>query len=509
MTLDEKIGQIFIFGFLGKAMGPSLNRHIYKTKPGGLIIFQRNISSFDGVLQLNQSLQSLSHSYAKVPALIMIDQEGGSVSRLKWSPVQPSALSLGMHSDSKSVYQMGLHSGRVLSALGFNMNLAPVIDLSDPKQMNFMGNRAFGSNPERVNEMAFMFANGLSKADILPTLKHFPGHGGITEDSHRTTPTRNSTLEEKEKYDLIPFQFFSEVGLPSAMMVAHIAFPQIDPSGRPATFSEVLITEVLIKKMGYSGLIITDDLEMFGARYLPSVGQRVVEAFKAGNDMLMVGWNPKNQLEAVDAIKHAIKTGEIRESRLDHSVEKILRHKLVVTGTFDPPKRSLASVGTNFYKEIEETVHISNEILESNLKKSFDRLKELRGSITQGDELFVYSSDPAFFNGVKRDGFPNIHLKQLSPNDNTKFTLDLAGDDGRFGLFYVTGLGSARILEDLPPQTKSRLIVINATFPGAIPSPESYCGVFDIFTQNPKSGKLVAEFLLKGRPLQTRLNAID
>ncbi len=508
MTLDEKLGQVFVFGFIGKKMSPALKKHIKKTMPGGVIIFQRNISSFEGLHKLNIELQSLSFNYAQALALIMIDQEGGNVSRLKWTPVQPSALALGMHPDSEAVSKLGYHTGMVLRSLGINMNLAPVVDLSDPLQKNFMGNRAFGHDPVRVNEMAFMFANGLSKANVLPTLKHFPGHGGILEDSHKITPTKNVTLQEKERHDLVPFQFFSEVGLPSAMMVAHIAFPQIDPSGRPATFSSVMINELLIKKMGYKGLIVTDDLEMYGAKFLPSIGQRVVEAFKAGNDMMMVGWNPANQLAALKALKEAVKGGEISMARLDQSVEKILKHKELLESD-SIMSRSFASVDDELQREINSLVKISNEILLSNLQLSFSRLAHRKGDLTDSDALLVYSSDAAFFTGIKTTPLKDVRLIKLDQSAANSIEKDLKANPNHHALFYVTGQGTARMIENLSEDLKSRIFVINGTFPAAIERPEQYRGVFDIYTLNSNAGKYVADFLFDSKSFTKRASVND
>lgn len=278
--------------------------------PGAIISFKRNIKTPWQTAELNSMAQEISLKNTNLPLLIMVDQEGGVVSRIKTRPYSPSALSIGFTENPSLAKEAGLATGKVLSLVGFNMNLAPVVDISDPFQTNFIGNRSFGKDPHLVKVMGQKFADGLEDSGVLPTLKHFPGHGGSIKDSHYSLPSKLSSEEELLANDLIPFSHFSKGTFPGAVMVAHISFPNIDSSGLPATFSKVLINNVLRERLGFEGLIITDDIEMHGAKIIPSVGERAVRAIEAGNDMVMIAWTKKIKKAAYNALLNAVKQKE-------------------------------------------------------------------------------------------------------------------------------------------------------------------------------------------------------
>ena len=306
MSTEQKIGQIMIWSFAGTTVTAALEEHLTKFQPGALIFFRRNIETYDQIMRLNSRLQSIARQKFKSDLMLMVDQEGGVVTRIRIKTPLPSALALGKVSDPQLIESFARAKGELLSALGFTVNLAPVMDISNPEQDSFIGNRTFGADPAVVSNLAIAYAKGLSAAGIVPTGKHFPGHGGTDSDSHKESPQKAATIEELSTHDFVPFQRLAQEGPTHLVMTAHLALPQVDESGLPATYSSILIQEHLRSKLGFAGVVITDDLEMAGAEQGQDVGERAVKAFMAGNDMLMLAGSSKNQRLAFHAILRAV-----------------------------------------------------------------------------------------------------------------------------------------------------------------------------------------------------------
>ncbi|MCB0410972.1 MAG: glycoside hydrolase family 3 protein, partial [Bdellovibrionales bacterium] len=264
MSLEEKVSQVFIFGFAGTEYAKGLGPRLRSLRPGGTIIFQRNIKSPGSLSQMISQAQKETLIREGLPLFTMMDQEGGTVTRIKTRPNSPSALSMGNTNNPKLVQNIGFITGRILDLLGINVNLAPVMDLSDPARKTFIGNRSFGNSPQHVSTMTQAFSKGLTLAGVIPAAKHFPGHGGLHADSHKGTTVKYESLKEIKTKDLIPFQNFIINNQLSAIMVAHVSYPELDDSHLPATYSKKIVTDLLRDQMGYNGLIITDDLEMLG-----------------------------------------------------------------------------------------------------------------------------------------------------------------------------------------------------------------------------------------------------
>ena len=263
MPLRKKIGQMFMIGFKGISMDEELSDSIKAINPGALIIFSRNLTSARQITEMNAAAQKLSVFTTGLPLLISTDQEGGDVIRIRTTVPLPSQLALGATADPAIAETAGFATGQLLHILGFNMNLAPVLDVSDPKQMSFIGTRTYGSDPQLVARMAIGFSEGLYKANVMPTAKHFPGHGGGVEDSHNMTPQKYLTYDELKEADLVPFTSM-QAHFPNrwATMLGNIAYPALDASRDPATISAPIVGGILRKEMHFNGLVITDDIQM-------------------------------------------------------------------------------------------------------------------------------------------------------------------------------------------------------------------------------------------------------
>lgn len=499
LSLKQKIGQLMILGFSGADFRHSLKQVLTTFQPGAVIAFGRNVKSMVQVADLNRRAQSHAQSLNKLPLFIMVDQEGGTVARIRTRPPMPSALALGQTGDPELVRSVGQLMGELLATLGFNFNLAPVLDMSDPNRPSFIGNRAFGSDPALVTKMTSAFSQGLLEAHVVPTAKHFPGHGGITQDSHKKTPTKLQSLEELEASDLIPFKGFANLGPSSAVMVSHVAYPNIDDSSLPAAFSSTLIMDLLKTKLSYEGLVITDDLEMQGAEIAGGVGERAIKAIEAGCDMVMVAWSPKRQAAAQAALLSAVKSGRLTEERINASVLKIIRVKqklksLTPSDTLKEFKPKLeASLAA--LREVSRKVHRHNF-----LKSSADEMPEDSGF--SGEQPFVvFTSEPGFFRHFKKGTHNPTELFRLTPQSLKNVKNKLANNKDLLGIYYATGTVTSRALNSLPRDLQARMYVINATYPGAIENPDQFRAVIQLNSLEPESGFWLAESLfLKPTP---------
>ena len=297
VTVEQKIGQLLVLGTPESEMNHRLMSHLSSIKPGGIILFKRNIKSHKQVIEFNKALHKLNDLNTNQPLFIMTDQEGGSVTRIHIENHNiPSAAELGQINNYNLTASMGYFTGILLETLGFNMNLAPVVDLSSSYK-NFIGTRSFGSDPNMVFNHAMAFSRAMKKYNVLSTLKHFPGHGNTMVDSHFSTPVKSESLNELLSSDLSPFYLASKSNFPYVIMSSHIRLSSVDKSRMPATFSKTLISDLLINKLQFNGLVITDDLLMQGTS-IESVGRKAELALRAGNHLIMFAWSPKKQHEA-------------------------------------------------------------------------------------------------------------------------------------------------------------------------------------------------------------------
>lgn len=488
LSLRQKVGQLLIFGYAGKSADASLQRLLREQQPGALITFGRNIQSLPQIARLNRQAQAWARTNTGLPLMIMVDQEGGNVARLKVHRSLPSALALGETKDLTLIEQYGEALGKLMHQLGFNVNLAPVLDLSDPFSISFIGPRSFGVQPTDVGQAASAFARGLALARVIPTAKHFPGHGGVVQDSHHETPKKLSTLEELVEGDLIPFQKFAQADYPRAVMMAHISYPQIDPSGTPAAFSPVFIEQVLRQKFHYTGLIITDDVEMSGANAAGSIEDRVVRAIQAGNDMVMVAWSATRQRRALEALMNAVKSGKISQARIDQSLKRIVSYKLQMDQDPIESTRQLATEQTRL--EL-----FAEKVKRYNFMKAANANRDLRGSQIARPKVTVFASDPRFFTEFRHYYGAPVHYLRLTPQSQEDLEAELLNNTGQTFVYYASGVQTARWLNQLTGEVKKHLIVVNTIQAGAIQNRQNFQGVFQLNTSAPESGAWLAQFL--------------
>lgn len=490
MTLKQRIGQLFIWTYPSTSFDSRTRQWLKDYQPGALIVFSRNITSLQQIANLNSELQAFAKDHMRAPFFLMIDQEGGTVTRLKSSLPLPSALAIGKLEDATITRKYGSALAEIVKGHGFNVNLAPVLDLSNPEKDSFIGSRSFGEDPDKVSLLGSALSEGLSDRGVLPTAKHFPGHGGILQDSHHSIPRKMSTLEDLLDKDIVPFEEFANSEFPTAIMMGHLAFPNIDSSGLPATYSTKIIRDQLRGKIKYKGLILTDDLEMSGASIDHDIGVRAVKALLAGNDMLMFAGSAAHQRRAFAAVENAVTNGEISSERLKESVLRILKTKQdLKIGPFqyEPQKAKDAFLAA-------ET--LAREILKKNLKAALQESRAILPAVTETSRVLVASSDRRVFESF-RQVFPGkVDFFRLSPKSIRGVEHQIQKSRYQFVVYYVSGSQTARHLKRLSPQLRSKTLVINTNHPGEIAEQKTYLAVLNVSSANPYCGGAIAEHLM-------------
>ena len=326
MTLAEKVGQLMVVGFAGTEVNSHIEKWVRKRKAGGVILFARNIENLKQVARFTRELHGLTEG--GVPLFLGLDQEGGNVIRLKdGAMLLPGNMALGAARSTMLSYVAGQGLAIDLGRVGFNMNLAPVLDINSNPRNPVIGVRSYGERADLVGSLGAWFVRGQQEMGVVGVAKHFPGHGNTFGDSHFSMPATYIDRSRLFELELAPFRAAIEAGL-DAVMTAHIALPRITESPRlPATLSRNVITGILREELKFDGVVITDGLEMQGIVERYGSGAAAVKAILAGADMPMVLWTARKKEIVYRALMKAAIDGTISPERLDQSVRRILTLK--------------------------------------------------------------------------------------------------------------------------------------------------------------------------------------
>ena len=332
MTLDEKIYQLFIVepeavaGVKTATKATEATRNGLKKYPvGGIVYFADNIVKEKQIKEMILNSQAYASGKLGIGLFIAVDEEGGTVSRVarKLDTTRFETMEeIGLRGDANEAYAVGATIAGDISRLGFNLNFAPVADVIIDRANTEIGTRSFGADPTQVSAMVGQVVKGLQENGVMATLKHFPGHGSTTDDSHKGESITTRTLAEMEQTEFLPFQAGIAAGAEFVMM-SHLTAVEIDGDS-PASLSKIIITELLRDKLGFEGLVITDSLQMKAIADLHSSGETAVRALEAGVDMLLM---PVSLSGAAKGIQKAVDSGRLTEERIDRSVRRILRAK--------------------------------------------------------------------------------------------------------------------------------------------------------------------------------------
>ncbi len=285
LSLPQLCGQLIVVGIDGTSIPEELTVDLAAGLRAGVILFRRNLPSLESTWMICR--QILAACDVRLPPLIAVDQEGGRVTRLP-EPIRslPSMRRLAALEDVQLIERAAELVGKGLCSLGFNCNFAPVLDVDSNPLNPVIGDRSFSSEPHKVAHFGMAFARGLSRGGILACGKHFPGHGDTLHDSHLELPLVSRTLDVLERVEFLPFRDAVSRGI-DALMTAHVVFTELDASV-PATLSRIIISDLLRKRWGYDGLVISDDLEMAAICQGYSLEASSVSAIRAGCDVVLV-----------------------------------------------------------------------------------------------------------------------------------------------------------------------------------------------------------------------------
>ena len=337
MTLEEKIGQMFFVRPEGLDGGKSTENNATKSinnkeidtlkkyHVGGVIFFSNNLNTKDDLIKYIDDLQDNS----KYKLFIGVDEEGGIVSRLgargdMGVTYFPSMRELGNTNDPKKAFNVGDTLGRELKDLGFNLDFAPVADINTNPNNPVIGNRSFGTTKEAVSPMVVEEVKGLQDRGVSASLKHFPGHGDTSTDSHTGIAVIDADKKRLESIELVPFKEGIKAGA-DFVLTAHISIPKVIGDDTPATMSKVIITDILRKELAFEKIVITDALEMGAITNYYTTEEIVLNSINAGIDVLLM---PINFEEAYTVLLNAVKDGKISEDRINQSVKRIMSVKI-------------------------------------------------------------------------------------------------------------------------------------------------------------------------------------
>ncbi|MFI5211428.1 MAG: glycoside hydrolase family 3 N-terminal domain-containing protein [Ignavibacteria bacterium] len=330
MTLREKIAQMVIGSAIPDNFSETsadfkkLKRLCKQTKIGGFIFFKGSSADYS---RLSNYLQSFSET----PLLISADFERGTKMRVTDGVIFPNNMAIGAANNPELCYKMGLEIARETRLLGIHQNYAPVCDVNNNPNNPIINVRSFGEDPKLVSKMSESMIKGLQEGKVIATVKHFPGHGDTEIDSHNDLPVLNFSMDRLSEIELVPFKNAIDKGVMS-VMIAHLSFPELEQQPNiPASLSPSIVEGLLINKMGFSGLVVTDALNMKGITKYFSNSEVAVMCVQAGIDLILMNLNEEG---TVDAIEAAVMSGKISEDRINRSAEKILKTKQWL-GLFD------------------------------------------------------------------------------------------------------------------------------------------------------------------------------
>ena len=343
MTLEQKVQQMMFVSFRVPELTEEMTACLEEYSFGGFIIFGQNVVDHEQTMNFISAVQTANQNGGGIPMFIGADHEGGGVTRLSYGTIGVGNMALAATGDPAQAHEMAYIHGSELALLGVNTNFAPVLDINNNPANPVIGARSFSDDPDTVAEFGLAYMSGITDSGVISTLKHFPGHGNTDVDSHTGFPCINSTYEELQQCELVPFQAAIDAGA-GMIMTAHIQYPQIETgtytsigTGEevhiPATMSHTILTDILRGDMGYEGVVVTDALEMDAIESNFAHEDTICMTINAGADMLMLpfAYDDEGLQKIRDWTAMAVslvEEGRVDAARVDESVRRILRLKI-------------------------------------------------------------------------------------------------------------------------------------------------------------------------------------
>ncbi|MGG6311721.1 beta-N-acetylhexosaminidase [Paenibacillus macerans] len=334
LNTAEKIGQLVLVGMDGTEPDGATRSLIEDDHVGGFIFYKDNIKDAKQALSLFNGLKAANRSQP-VPLFLSVDEEGGRVSRMPGELTKlPTAREIGDTGSVELAGRIGGVIGGELSGFGLNLDFAPVLDVNSNPENPVIGDRAFGTKPEVVSRMGIAVMKGIRDQGVIPVVKHFPGHGDTSVDSHLGLPVVEHGLDRLRKLELVPFKQAIRDGA-DVVMIAHLLMPKLDPE-HPASFSKAVIHDLLREELGFGGMVISDDMTMGAIAEHYDIGEAAVQFVQAGGNIVLVGHDYAKERQVLQALADAVKSGEITAEMLDERVYGVLKLKEKYALTDDP-----------------------------------------------------------------------------------------------------------------------------------------------------------------------------
>ena len=337
-ALHRRVGQVMMAGFGGCAVPVELRALAREWDLGGVVLFARNVEAPEQVAELAFEARGLAR---ETPLWVGIDQEGGRVARLRAPFTEwPAMAHLGRRGDDDLARRFARALAAELSAVGVNLDFAPVLDLFSEAADPVIGDRALASDPETVGRLGSVIVAGLQEGGVAACAKHFPGHGDVGVDSHEELPVVEHDPDRLRAHEMAPFRAAVAAEV-AAVMTAHVVYPALDEE-RPATLSRTIVGGILRRECGHRGLVVTDDLEMGAITADRTVERAAVEALSCGCDTVLVcGASAERHASVLEAIVHAVEAGELDRRLVDEACSRQQRVKARFLAG-DPPRRPLS-----------------------------------------------------------------------------------------------------------------------------------------------------------------------
>ena len=500
LTPEQKVGQLMLLGFGGTRMDNTIGSFLDDMRPGGVALFSRNVDNPEQVMRLIRDVRA--HDPNGVPMFVAVDQEGGNVVRLKQeATILPSAMALGAAGDPALARRAGAALGKDLRLLGFNMNLAPVLDVNSNPDNPVIGIRSFGEHPEAVADLGIAYIEGMQSEGVLAVAKHFPGHGDTDSDSHYHLPIIAHDKRRLDEVELFPFARAFAQGL-DAIMTAHIALPTLGDDGEkdlPATVNSRVLTGLLRDELGYDGLVITDGLEMQGIVQRFGSGEAAVRAVLAGADVVMVLWFPEKKREVRDALLAAVESGRIPDWRLDQAVRRVLVAK-ATRGLFSRPVLPMKEA-------LDELARADRHVVEEIAERAITVVKNDDDVLPlTADKRVVIASTEPLFSDVLAKKLPHARVLPLSlgptrerANADAQRLREMA-KDADVVVIALENLDHKAVVERARTSPRTRLVVVSFGSPYLVrklPDVDAYVCAFG---WRDESERAAAEVLLSERP---------
>lgn len=457
--MPQAVGQLLMVGFDGTEAPASLLEEVRTGALGGVVLLGHNVVDPEQVRALTDSLQEAARRGGQPPLLVAIDHEGGNVQRLRTGVTRlPSQMAVASRDNLDLAYLLYRQHARELRGLGINWTFAPVLDVNNNPRNPVIGTRAFSDDVDRVVRFGEVAVRAWLDGGIIPCGKHFPGHGDTDQDSHLTLPSVSHSRDRLDGVELKPFRAAFRAGLPT-VMTAHVQFPAVEPSGRPATLSRRVMTDLLRDELGFDGVLITDSLGMKAISETVGSARGALEAVKAGADLCLFGHPAGQDVQARSALEAALETGELDRHRLSEALSRLtrLRERVQDPGEPVPPNPDLAweaysqavrIVGDRSLLPIPSPVHVI----------SFEAVPKTGAEDTESRVL-------ALLNGLEEAGRVVHHARLVVDPDPAARAATLASTNGGSLVAVVDHAvfrsGQEALVQAVPPSVPLYLVALS------------------------------------------------